>query len=92
MIFSFTYHSLDSFVSNGTVLLSEMQWHRLDNIGAGLSLTCLYVYLLGLPYHIQNILISLQTIILVILQEWQPWLVWTALIPILVIAILSLLL
>jgi predicted membrane channel-forming protein YqfA (hemolysin III family) len=69
---SFMYHTCECFQS--VLFLSEMHWHRLDNIGAITSVGCSCLHLACLESRaVLEYAQSAVLFIVIILQEAAPW-------------------
>lgn len=78
---SFMYHLCGSI--NGTLWLTEGQWHRLDNIGCLSCFACLFVYLMANDNRNADRLITYTWIwVVLLLQEKAPWNIYFTLGPI----------
>lgn len=70
---SFMYHISESLQTN-ELFLSELQWHRLDNIGVLCLFGCFYTYLCIIPNPNLDLTVKMMCMILAILvQEYAPW-------------------
>ncbi len=76
------YHCCDSI--DRDLFLTELQWHRLDNIGALMCFTNLFTFLMDNRNRDIDISINLAEFLMhLILQEKDPWNVMFTIIPIL---------
>ena len=79
MVTSFLYHSMDS-VDITDLFLSDLQWHRLDNIGSIECFCMLMVYLMDNQNPELDIQLNMGGLFLALIcQEKAPWeIVYTA--------------
>ena len=88
LLTSFMYHTLDSF-QIPSFFLNELQWHKLDNIGAIISIISLNVYLMdNRSRDLDNFLNYTGFFITLILQSRDPWDLTNTFIPILIFLLL----
>lgn len=83
LVTSVMYHLADCF--NRRFFLSELQWHRLDNIAALSAFGVLFTHLadIGGRHHAGRQLIALATIFVsMVVQERDPWNEWYTFVPI----------
>jgi hypothetical protein len=84
---SFMYHTCQAF--NTVLFLSELQWHRLDNIGALSSFAILFVYLANIKDpQIEAYLKYMLILMSVIIQEKDPWNEIYTFVPVLVMSLI----
>jgi len=88
MVTSFMYHFMDS-VGWERFFLSELEWHKLDNIGSIICFVMLAVFLADLKDENLEMRINYAALFLVIiLQEADPWNLNFTTMPILFFALL----
>lgn len=71
VIVSFMYHLCETF--DCIILLSELRWHRLDNVGAISSLGATFLHLACLNQLLTDYLKCILFTVVLVLQEWNPW-------------------
>ncbi|KPI83285.1 hypothetical protein ABL78_7682 [Leptomonas seymouri] len=72
VVVSFMYHTCECF--NSVLFLSEMHWHRLDNIGAITSVGCSCLHLACVESRaVLEYTQSAVLFMVIILQEAAPW-------------------
>ena len=82
MVTSFLYHSMDS-VDITNLFLSDLQWHRLDNIGSIECFCMLMVYLMDNQNPELDIQLNMAGLFLALIcQEKAPWQIIYTIFPI----------
>lgn len=69
---SFMYHTCESF--NVTIILTEKQWHRLDNMGIITMMGVWYTYLASFPDPTVEMVCKYSAVFIAIISQQQhPW-------------------
>jgi len=89
MLMSSMYHLSEALGS--PLILTELQWHRLDNIGALLCFAVFFIYLCNIRNPALNATVKfLSTLLVLICQEKAPWEEVYTIVPFLLFALLPL--
>jgi hypothetical protein len=72
-IASFTYHLCESIAAE-RILLTELEWHKLDNIGSIVCFVMMFVYWADVQNDFLELMLNMSALLLAVtLQEGDPW-------------------
>ena len=87
LLCSFLYHTCQAF--DMVIFLTELQWHRLDNVGALVCFSALFTYLCALRDSTMDAYIKYGCFMFgIIIQEKSPWEIEYTLVPVFLFALM----